>query len=219
MRADTFPWFACSLRQTMRTRALILPLLLVATAATAAAPKTFDFRDPKTINSVVLVLDGPLEPVVATAAGVSGSIVFDPGDPKHASGKIVVDAATVQFPNPGFTASARGPDGFDAERFPTIEFAIQQVKSVRALSPTVYAASVAGDFTCHGVTKRITVDAEATFLAGKAMERSHSPGDLLVLRSTFKLRRRDFGIKPRMGDNLVAEVIEVRVAIAGTAAP
>ena len=49
---------------------MVAALLFVVTAAAAAAPKIFDFKDPKTINSVVLVMDGPLEPVAATAASL-----------------------------------------------------------------------------------------------------------------------------------------------------
>jgi polyisoprenoid-binding protein YceI len=202
----------------MYRHATLLLVLAWALPATAA-PKTFDFKDPKTVNTIVVILDSPLEPVVATATGVSGSLSFDPAQPRGATGKIVVDARTMQFPNAGFTASARGPDGFDVERFPTVELALAQVTKVRSVSPSVFAATIAADLTIRGVTKRITVDAEATYLPGKAQERSHDAGDLLVVRATFKLRRRDFGIKPRVGDNLLGEVAEVRVAITGTAAP
>jgi polyisoprenoid-binding protein YceI len=199
---------------------LKLPILVFVLAAAEArgASKTFDFRDPKRVNAVSLSIDSPLEPVTASANGVSGTIELDPTDPKRASGKIVIDAATVEFPNPGFTASARGPDGFEAARFPVIEFSLQQVKNVRVVASSVYAVTIVGDLSCHGVKKRLTIEAEATYLPGKAEERNHSGGDLLVLRSAFKIRRRDFGIKPRVGDNLLGEVVEVRLAITGTSA-
>jgi polyisoprenoid-binding protein YceI len=70
--------------------------------------------------------------------------------------------------------------------------------------------------TCHGVTKELTVPVKATYLAGKLNERmSKMTGDLLVLRSSFSIKRTDFGIKPDMTDKVVAEEIQVRVAIAG----
>ena len=194
----------------------IVTASLILSEANAGAPE-YGFKDPKTLNSVVLVMDSPLEPMVATATGISGTLQFDPARPQQATGKIVVDAASVQFSNPGLTATAQGPDGFNAAKYPTIEFALREVKNVRAVSPSVYAATVVGDFTCRGITKRLTVDATATHHPGKASERHRSGSDLLVLRSTFKIRRRDFGIKPRKGDNLLAEEIEVRLAIAGAA--
>ena len=49
---------------------------------------------------------------------------------------------------------------------------MKEVTDVKATAPNVYEATVAGDFTLHGVTKRITVPVTATLLAGKAKERS-----------------------------------------------
>jgi polyisoprenoid-binding protein YceI len=204
------------LREPVVKIAAIVAVCLAADDARAAA-RAFDFKDPKGINALVLVLDAPLEPMVATVAGVSGSMLFDPGDPKSATARIVVDAGTLQFASPAVTSTARGPDGLDVARFPTIEFLLKEVKNLRAVGPSRYAATVAGDFQCRGVTRRLTVPAEVSYLPGKASERNHSPGDLVVLRSTFKIRRRDFGIKPSKGDKLVGEEVEVRLAIAGTA--
>jgi polyisoprenoid-binding protein YceI len=186
-------------------------------AASGAGKATFDFKDPKNLNSIVLVLDSPLEPMVAMATGVSGSLEFDPANPGRTTGKIVIDARSVQFPNPGITATAQGPDGFDVQRFPTIEFALREVRSVRTVAPSVFVAKVIGELSCRGVTRRMNVEVTTTYLPGKAPERHRSGTDLVVLRSTFKLRRRDFGIKPRHGDEALAEEVEVRIGIVGVA--
>jgi polyisoprenoid-binding protein YceI len=202
----------------MRTNVGVVAALLVCMGSVGASgngSKTYDFKDPKSLNSIVLVLDSPLEPMMAVANGVSGTLEFDPAMPKRSTGRIVIDAGSVQFPNPGVAATARGPDGFDVERFPTIEFVMREVKNARMVSPSVYAGTVVGDFICRGVTKRMNVEATVTHLPGKAALRHRSGGDLVVLRSTFRIHRRDFGIKPRNGDSLLAEDVEVRVAIAG----
>jgi polyisoprenoid-binding protein YceI len=203
----------------MRTDSSIVAVVLVTLASVAVAgggsTKAYDFRDPKSLNTVIVVLDSPLEPMVGLANGVSGDLTFDPSAPQASRGRIVVDAASVQFSNPGLAATARGPDGFDVEHFPTIEFVVRELRRVRPAGSGVYAANAIGDFTCRGTTKRITVEATLTHLPGKAAVRHHGTGDLVVLRSTFKIRRRDFGIQPRNGDSLLAEEAEVRVAIAG----
>lgn len=192
-------------------------LVLSLPLAAVGASKNFDFKDPKNLNSVMLMLDSPLEPMVAIATGVSGSLAFDPASPGRTTGKIVIDAASVQFPNPGLTATAHGPDGFDVQRHPRIEFVLREVKKVRTTAPSTFAATVIGDFSCRGVTRKVTLDATITHLPGKAAERHRSGTDLIVLRSVFKLRRRDFGITPRKGDEVLAEEIEVRLGIAGAA--
>ena len=40
-------------------------------------------------------------------------------------------------------------------------------------------------------------------------------GDLLVVRSTFKIKRTDFSISPEMNKDVVADEIEVRLAVVG----
>ena len=42
-------------------------------------------------------------------------------------------------------------------------------------------------------------------------------GDLLVLRSTFTIKRSDYGIKPGQNLDKVADEVELRLAIAGAA--
>jgi polyisoprenoid-binding protein YceI len=196
-------------------RSTTIALLLILAGSTTASARPFDFKDPKTLNTVVLVMDSPLEPMVATATGVSGVLDFEPSRPAATRGKILVEARSVQFSNPGLTATAQGPDGLDVERFPTIDLAVKELKNVRRLAPDRWTAQVVSDLTCRGVTRPITFEATATYLAGRAMERHRSGGDLLVVRSTFKIRRRDFGVVPRKGDDLLAEEIEVRLGIAG----
>ncbi len=72
------------------------------------------------------------------------------------------------------------------------------------------------DFTCKGITKEITVGIIAKYLKGKAGNRMRgAEGDLLVLRSSFSIKRSDFGIKKGMGSDVVAQEIELRVSIVG----
>jgi hypothetical protein len=40
-------------------------------------------------------------------------------------------------------------------------------------------------------------------------------GDLLVVRSTFKIKRSDFNIQPHQNEDKVAEEIELTLSIAG----
>ena len=61
-----------------------IALLLVLSSlnlAVLAAPLTFDFKDPKSVNNVVFKTDAPLESINGTATGVSGTVTFDPADP------------------------------------------------------------------------------------------------------------------------------------------
>ena len=63
----------------------------------------------------------------------------------------------------------------------------------------------------------IPVPVKFTFLKDRLKDRTGKPGDLLVLRSNFSVRRRDFGINPGQMEDKVADEIELNMSLAGIA--
>jgi polyisoprenoid-binding protein YceI/peroxiredoxin len=186
------------------------------TRSSDAAPIRFDFKDPKAVNTVVVTLDSLLEPVAGVASGVSGEVQFDPENPKAATGQIVVETASLRFVNDRYTQTALSERGLDATAHPTITFALKRVRDVRRSGTSGYVGSVDADFTCHGVTKSLTAPLRAAYLAGKARDRNRrGDGDLLVLRTTFTIKRSDFQIATGPASELLAEDVEIRAAIVG----
>ncbi len=178
----------------------------------------FNFKDPKGVNSVLFVLDSMLEPIMGLATGISGKIKFKPADPKKISGRLVIDAKSVRCSLPAMTSVMHSKDWLDVKSHPTIEFVFKSVQSVSSQDDNVTEMMVVGDFECKGVTKEMVVPIKITFLRGQLKKRMRrGKGDLLVLRSAFTIKRSDFGIKPDMGPDTVAEDIEVRISIVGAA--
>jgi len=200
-----------------RYRAVCLFVALLPYVA-KSAESTFDFRDPKEINALTFLLDAPLEPIAGWARGISGAVRFDPEAPSKMTGKIVVDTATLTVASVLMTEHLRSEAWLGATRHPTIEFVFKRVTDMLSPSPNVFELTVVGDFSCHGVTKELTIPIQARFLPGKFRSRYRSPGpdgDLLILRSDFTIHRSDFGIKPGAMTELVAEEIQIRVSIVG----
>ncbi len=176
----------------------------------------FDFKDPKGVNNVTFILDSLLEPFSGVASGITGKVTFDPADPKATKGLISVEAKSLHLENNGMKRALHGPDWLDVAKNPKIEFAIKSVTDYKSAGDNVFDLTVVGDLTCKGVTKELTVPVRATYLAGKLGERSSKlNGDLLVVRSNFAMKRKDFGIKPDMTDKVVAEEIQIQVSIVG----
>lgn len=183
-----------------------------------AAPRSFDFKDPKGVNNVQFKLDAPLESITGTATGISGVVKFDPSQPASTTGRIVLYTASLAVGNPVMGEHLRSDQWLDVARHPEIVFEARELRNVRA-EGTQTVAEVAGRLTVKGVTKDVTVPVTFTYLADKLGARVNDPkvkGDLLVLRAAFQINRSDFNIKPGELTDKVAETIHLSLSIAGS---
>ena len=177
----------------------------------------FDFDDPKGVNSMVFVLDSPLEPIMGLAKGISGTVEFDPAQPEKMSGTIKVAAKSVETSNKKMNDVLHARDWLNVKAFKSIDFAIKGVTVDSKPEKDVYDLTITGDFTLHGVTKELSVPVKVSYLPNKLGDRMRGkPGDLLVLRSQFSINRKDFGIKKGMSGMTVAEEIEIRISMVGS---
>lgn len=188
----------------------------LANTAVMAAATIFDFKDPKGVNTIAFILDSTLEPMIGVASGISGTISFDPENPKATTGKITVQTRSLRFENKEMTDHLHKGEWLDAAKNPTVEFTIKKVTDAKSDKDT-HELNVVGDMTIKGVTKEVTMPVKVTYLPGKLSERSRTKGDLLLVRSSFIIKRADFDIKPEKDGKVVANDIEVRVSIAGSA--
>lgn len=202
----------------MKTSLLSLLALTTLTGVAFAGPQTFDFKDPKGVNNVVFKLDAPLEAIQGSAAGVSGSVAFDPQNPGATKGKLVVTTASLHVPNPMMKEHLHGAQWMDVAKFPEITFEAKELKNVKTTGDNTSADAV-GTLTLRGVAKEITAPVKLTYLKGKLGQRvPKMNGDLLVLRSTFTIKRSDFGINPAAPQDKVADEIELTLSVAGASA-
>ena len=178
----------------------------------------FDFNDPKGVNSMSISVDSMVEPIMGTAAGISGNIIFDPEAPEATTGKIVVSAAAIETTNDRMTKVLHSEDWIDVEKYPTVEFLFKAISNSKKTGETMYKLDVRGDFTLKGVTKETTIPVTVSHLPGKLSTRqSNANGDLLIIRTNFTIPRKDFNIKPEMDGTTVGETIAVNVGIVGSA--
>jgi polyisoprenoid-binding protein YceI len=198
----------------MKTKLTILAFTVLA-GAVLAAPETFDFKDPKSINNAAFKLDAPLEAINGTASGIAGAVTFDPENPGATKGKITVVTASLMLPNPVQRQHMLGDKWLDAAKFPEITFELKEFKNVQTNDDTT-TADVTGTFTLKGVSKEITAPVKLTYLKDKLAQRvPNEKGDLLVVRSNFTIKRSDFNIMPGQFEDKVSDAIEITLSIAG----
>jgi CubicO group peptidase (beta-lactamase class C family)/polyisoprenoid-binding protein YceI len=197
-------------------RLFLVALACPIAAPALAAPKIFDFKDPKEMSAVSLSLDSALEPMVGYAKGISGTLTFDPQNPSAAKGKLAVDVNTVQFASDGYTATARGY-ALNGQKYPQLFLTVRKVESVKRVSANEYRGVLLADFTCRGITRPKKLQVSATYWPGRAEERTNGShqGDLLVVRTAFDVSRREHGISEGIPDDLVGDTVRVGVGVVG----
>lgn len=179
-----------------------------------APPQTFDFKDPKGVNSVSWLLDSPIEPISGTAGEISGTLSFDPEHPEKTRGTIILQTKGLVAPVPLMTRALQSKDWMDAAKYPTVEFKVKKIELGEMMDER-QGATVTGDLKMHGVTKEIEAPVEANIVKGGLSARmgGQMKGDVFRIRTEFRVKRSDFGIGgqfPSVGDE-----IELRCAFVG----
>ena len=204
--------------QIVKSLLFTYAVLCAGSPSLQAEVKTYDFEDPKGVNNVSFLLDAPLESISGNAKGVSGIVTYDSTNPNAVSGTITIETASLTATNNKLQEHMLGRGWLDAASHPAITFVAKSISKIEELKDG-FKAQLTGDFTLKGVAQELTVPVTFTYLPDMLGKRSNGAmqGDLLVLRSTFTIKRSDYGIKPGQNLDKVAEEIELRLAIAGAA--
>ena len=202
----------------MKIKLLALASFTALVGAAVAAPLTFNFKDPKGVNTALFHLDAPLESVSGSANGITGTVTFDPEKPGDTKGKIVVTSESLTVPNSMMNGHLHSDKWLDAAKYAEISFEAKELKNVKTKGD-VTTADAEGTFTCKGVAKDLTVPVTLTYLKDKLGARvPNLKGDLLVLRTRFTIKRSDFNIMAHQAEDKVSDEIELTLAITGAAA-
>lgn len=192
----------------LRLLPLFFPLFLFGNA------KPFDFKDAKGVNTIIFQLDALLESISGSAGGVSGTVHFNPKEPAQTNGTIILQASSLRVDNPVLQEHMHGEEWLHVEKFPAIEFSISKLNQVEQKGRTLHALAE-GKMSIRNVTIKMNIPVELTYLEGMLEKRNRVPGDLLIVRSKFKVKRDDFGIKPGEYLDKVANDIEISINLAG----
>jgi polyisoprenoid-binding protein YceI len=130
----------------------------------------------------------------------AGELRLEPGRPETASGRIVVEVASIDTANRSRDDHLRSPDFFDAERYPQAVFVLAAVRAEG--SQTV----VTGELTIRGVTRPLSVPVTLTVA-----------GDAVRAAGRFVVDRRRFGIAYQGWLNPVRDEVTVSFELTAVA--
>ena len=189
-------------------------LLLLLPVSLLAVSTSFNFKDPKGVNSIIFQMDALLESINGSAGGISGNISFDSNNPGDTNGSIVLEASSLRVDNPVLQEHMHGEDWLNVNKFPKIEFSLSNLTNISKNHRTINAVAD-GKMTIRNVTIKMSVPVELIYLPMMLEKRNKVPGDLLVVRSKFMVKRDDFGIRPGQYLDKVANDIEISINLAG----
>lgn len=182
----------------------------------AAGAKTFDFADPKGVNSITFFVDSKLEPFGGIGGGISGKVTYDPGNPEGIRGEIAIPTSELRVANGKMTEVMLGEGWLDAENAPTIRFTFEKVTSTKDLHDGGKELLIHGHLSVAGVKIKKYATVRVYHIEDGAKARGGAKeGDLLVLKSEFSVGRKDFNIKTGMDGSKVGNTVRINVGIAG----
>ena len=180
----------------MISNGLLVSLVICVTSASLSADsRTYTVRNDGK-NLAAFHLPDALEAIDGTTNEVAGTLVADPANPGTASVEIMVDLSTLDTGN-GLRNRHMRARYVETPKYPRATF---KSVTVAAQSSTIAPnqpvdLNVSGDFTMHGVTKRISAPVRVTLIPESDITRStRGPGDWIHATTTFKLKLSDFGI-------------------------
>ncbi|MGI8839578.1 MAG: YceI family protein [Caulobacteraceae bacterium] len=126
----------------------------------------------------------------------SGTARIDPAHPAASSVEVSVPTGSVTTTNSTLDAELKGPDWFDAAKFPAITFKSRQL-SVTGPGQ----GQIVGDLTLHGVTRPVTLQVQFHGAGANPMSHAYTAG----FDATGEIKRSDFGVPkyvPMVGDEV-----------------
>jgi polyisoprenoid-binding protein YceI len=183
------------MKNVLLATALLISAAPLLAQAPAAASRTYSITDDGK-NYATFESEATLETIKGTTTKVSGSITADPSNTTAASAAITVDLGALDTGISMRNEHLHGEKFLNTEKFPTATFKTVSVSGAKVVSPNQPAElSLTGDFTLHGVTKRITVPARVVVIPESELTKgSRGPGDWIHGTVTFPIKLTDYAI-------------------------
>ena len=125
-------------------------------------------------------------------------------------------AKSLHVGNPLLKEHMHGDDWLQVEKYPHIKFSFNGIKEIKEDAKSLTGVAN-GKLTIRNTTMAIPVSVNISFLKGMLEKRNRVPGDLLVVRSKFVVKRDDFNIQKGKNLDKVANDIEIILNLAGSA--
>jgi polyisoprenoid-binding protein YceI len=198
---------------------------LIAGASAVAQPLTVSASGTKRVtlsdqvgkNQFSWTSDAPLEKIMGTCEGVTGTISIDPKNPSGITGTISASTGTMKTGNATRDGHVKSAQWLDASAYPAITFRITRVSGLKAAGINL-TGTATGAFTMHGVTRTISVPFTLKYIDASPATAKRAPGDLVQITTTFSIALKDFNVAGARGmvGSKVGETIDITANLFGS---
>ncbi|MCO4763055.1 MAG: YceI family protein [Myxococcales bacterium] len=181
----------------------------------AKGPQKVALSDAIRANQISWLSDAPVEKIKGTAPNVKGNFVMDPANMKAMTGLITVPVKGMKTGNPIRDHHLAGKSWLDARKFPNITFKITKIAAARVSGKKANVKAV-GVFTCHGVSKTITVPVEISWKEAGAKTKRVA-GDWVKIKTAFAIKLADYKVAGKAGNigREVGDTIQINATLYG----
>jgi polyisoprenoid-binding protein YceI len=181
--------------------------------------KTVTMNDKVNKNQFIWVSDAPLENTKGSSEGVAGTLTMDTRDLSKIRGTITTQVATMKSGNDTRDHHLKSAEWLDASRFPLISFTITSVAVT--VNGNTATGTATGNFTMHGVTKKMSIPFSMKYLPESDKTRERAPGDLVMISADFNIALKDYNVAGQEGTigSKVGETIKITAQLFGNALP
>lgn len=189
----------------MKKAALVTAAMMMSSLALAAQPAgTYQF-DKQGAHQFVMFKISHLgySWLYGRFNDFNGSFTVDAENPENSKVEATIQTASVDSNHAERDKHLRNDDFLDVDKYPTATF-----KSTSIEQTGEDTAKITGDFTLHGVTKPVTLDA-------KMIGYGDDPwgGYRMGLEASTTLKLSDFGITKNLGP--ASETVEIIISVEG----
>ncbi|HJW93285.1 MAG TPA: YceI family protein [Thermoanaerobaculia bacterium] len=173
----------------------LLAVILSIAAPLLADGRTYTITDDGK-NYATFESHATLETIHGTTTKVSGTITADAANASASAATITVDLNALDTGISMRNEHMRGEKFLDTEKYPAATFKTVSISGAKSVAPNQPAElQLTGDFTLHGVTKRITVPARVVLIPeNDNTKSSRGPGDWIHGTVTFAIKLTDYAI-------------------------
>jgi polyisoprenoid-binding protein YceI len=206
----------------VKVKGLAAALALLTAATVFADSKQYTVTDDGK-NYVSFESQATLETIKGVTMKVSGTVTADPAHPENATTEVTIDLNSLDTGIEMRNGDLRSPKFVDTAKYPTATFksvsVTSPVKSIDTNKPV--ELKVTGDFTVHGVTKRMTLPVRVVLIPeSEVTKASRGAGDWIHASSKFPINLQDFNLPvPQKLMMKLADTIDITLDVFAVARP